>query len=509
MKLDLNKVLTGCETIHRDGETVKEAYDYLRNLTLSFCNPEAIRMNSESVRNTMEIFEKRIQRDYPQMFIEDDEEPTPILMLPASSIQTGEVIDAEYEVIQDIIPDPTEEVEVSSETPDSQSATMRTPQDPDKIELAGGITIDMGQMNQDPIDPSNPSRIALQQRRMGMVNQDGSPSIIQPMPIPGPVQPVIYGAPPIHKIDEQPKVKPQVADVDHVEAKGFDHIDISGLKEPPAVYVKPETIKDVPPDNTTPQEVQRVEKNAFDNSEAFNKFPKLCLDVIQGIANANNHHVRIWEYPAEGIISVVTHNADMSICEAKSFCIDSGNIIDPRIKLIVAVPALNAESILEFGQMFEVFSQGKELNRKAFDTKLFEDIFFAGVDNIGKKPMYTERYMALNRKLMLISLPTRKINKEQRNALQNYILKMDEDGYFDKALSIAPGSRFAFVEKVLDPNHLSKFSLVNDGIQPFYGIDPYPGIQPVIIQSDENGIIIKAAGNSAAPEVTPMYPPQQ
>ena len=168
-------------------------------------------------------------------------------------------------------------------------------------------------------------------------------------------------------------------------------------------------------------------------------------------------------------------------------------IIDPRAKLIATNPKINPNVPLEFAQMFELFViDTKNHNRKLLDEKLINDIFIGGLLNISKKEMYSAEYKKLNTKVALITMPTKGITKEMRNALQEYLMKMDEHGDFDKAIAMSPnGCRFVFNTDRLDRDHLSDFSMINEGVPLFYGT-PAPAVNPTIIESKDGKVSIRA-----------------
>ena len=150
-------------------------------------------------------------------------------------------------------------------------------------------------------------------------------------------------------------------------------------------------------------------------------------------------------------------------------------------------------------QIPDVFNTvgNKSHAKKVLDEKLFNDIFYGGLMNISKRPMYSKSYKDLNLKLALITLPTRGLNAEERSSLQEYVIKMDNDGYLDKALSYAPGSRFVFAGNKLDKDHLSSFTLINEGVPAFYGA-LYTPVNPVKIISKDGQIEIECKNPAPA-----------
>lgn len=495
-------------------------YSFNSNATVGTIAKKASKMvvdnYPEFFGNNLERVQKHIEdKDMTVSFIDKDENGNyPIR-------DARDVIEAAASVVREdlakffIDPDapvedhPTEDVheeqtvEVDNQATDSDNNMA-------KIDFGFGTPFDPEQINKEmaeQFDPSNPARAFIQKptefqqpipqvipEQYGYYNPPvyNQQPIVNPNPNYNPQQAVPNYAPPqpvIHKVDEAPKPKkapPAEDKVDH----NLEKIQIDGLKKPPVVKQQPEIIQTLEPaapvDNTV--------VNMYDNSEIANKYTKIPLLEIQAIANLNSCSVKFEEYPHEGIIAVSTfdHMVGQPVAP-KSFCIDTGMIIDKRAKLIATNPVFNAETMLEQAPMYELFTNSSNGNKKVLDTKMINDFFVAGVLNVTKKEMYSESYKALNMKLALITLPTKGLNKEERNSLQDYIVKMDQDGYFDKAIQMAPGSRFVFVAKQLAKNALADFILINQGVPRFYGTEPLK-VMPVIIESKAGKISIRTAG---------------
>lgn len=403
----------------------------------------------------------------------------------------------EVESKQDDIPPAYEETEaVDTKPQDSQNNFA-------KIDLGTGLPVNTEEINNgfaQEYDPSNPARAYLQGQPVPIPVQQ------VPAPVPQqtqfPVNPMFTGKP-LHRVDEAPKPPKQVPPEDNVGV-ALDEVDFSGLKKPPVVRQVPAPVNhklmNPAPENTTVE-------NMFDNSVIIQQYPKLPLKRIEEIANANGHSIAYEEYPYTGLITVTTVGQNGKAVLPKCFTIDSGMIIDKRIKLFAACPRFNQDQILEFAPVYELMMiDSKQHGRKVLDEKLVNDIFYAGLGNISKREMFSEEYKALNRKLALISLPTKKLNKEQRGALQDFVVKMDKDGYLDKALSLAPGSRFVFLnmDKELDPKHLGTFTLVNEGVPMYYGTMPNK-VNPVIIDVVDGKVSIRSNGEIINPDTVPAY----
>lgn len=360
----------------------------------------------------------------------------------------------------------------------------------------------------------------------GMPQQQ--PAMMPQQPV-MPVQPQMMQvqppmAPPIHRVDEPPKpvVKPQAPQVDGVEVD-LGKVNIDGLMAPPEVVQTPGFIQKLQqiPAQAAPVAKEPIKENIADNREIIAKFPKIPLAEIEAIANQNGCNVAFQESPAPGIISVITFEAingkHMTI-NPKCFCIDTGMIIDKRLKLIDVCPLINTNpnSVipLECGEFYELRTVNiKDHNRKVLDRQLINDIFYAGTASITKKPMYSTAFKDLNKMVSLISIPTRNINAEQRNSIQNFLLnKLMGEGYLEKAISMAPGSRFEFVTSKIDKDHLGSFTLTNEGVPAFYGAMQMP-VNPIIIEVVDGKVSIKSNGDKpdgagrAATYMQPGNPP--
>lgn len=394
------------------------------------------------------------------------------------------------EVVQDEIPEYEESQKVDINPSQAQTNMASGP----IIDLGTGVPIIPDQINEEiakNYDPSNPARMFLQ--------PDQTPSMIPSAPViyPNGMIPPQQVQPPLHKVDEIPHPQKQTPQEDVVNIE-LNKLNFNGLKQPAPIKEIPPVIDN--PLGNAERIDETIKENLFDNDEMFAMYPKIPLKEIEDIANRNGHNVSFYSYPYDGLITVITttrdgHNAVVPKC----FTIDCGKIIDSRVKLFAACPMLNQEIFLEFAPVYELFVRNpKSHNKNMLDEKLINDIFIAGLENITKKEMYTDIYKALNRKLALITIPTKGLNKEERNSLQTYLLNMDRNGYFDKALSLAPGSRFAFLNDKLDKNSLSTFTLVNEGVPMYYGTGPMK-VTPVIIESKDGQISIRSNGEIIDP----------
>lgn len=324
-----------------------------------------------------------------------------------------------------------------------------------------------------------------------------------------PSGPVIAMGPPIpvHKVDVPPVKKPEVAQPDPTVEADCSKIHVPVA--PPKVVKAPEFIQKTLA-KPKPQE-QAIINNKFDNSALIKKYPKAKLDDIEHIANANGCIIGFVEWPDSGIIScyVSDTNDATKYIPWKCFSIDTGMMIDPRVKLIAlnGDPCINPScGYLERAPMYELFNGVK--GGKALDTRLLETVFQTGVQVITKKRMYVPEFQELNLKVALITLPTDSINRDQRREVQSYLMQMDKDGYFDRARQYSPNARFVFATRKLNPSDLTEFTLINEGVPIFYGGPVPTGTVPLIINSTNGKISIMVArkGQSDPPDnAIPIY----
>lgn len=327
-------------------------------------------------------------------------------------------------------------------------------------------------------DPSNPA--------LGYFQQFPTMAAPQPAIQQYPVNPMF--AHPIHRVDEPPKTPKPIPPEDKVQSD-LSQVNFSGLMKPAPINQVPDVISHrlANPEMTTP-----ITENFCNNEVIINKFPKIPLKRIEQIANQNGVSVLFEEYPWVNLVSVTALDAYGQIIAPMCFVIDTGAIIDPRAKVIATNPKVNQNQPLELAPIYELFViDTKNHNRKILDEKLISDIFAAGILNISKKEMYSTEYKELNTKIALITMPTKGITKEMRNALQDYLMKMDKNGDFDKAISMSPGCRFVFKSEQLNREHLSDFIMINEGVPKFYGTQA-PMVNPVIIESKDGKVTIRA-----------------
>ena len=304
--------------------------------------------------------------------------------------------------------------------------------------------------------------------------------------------------PEIHRVDN-PNPKPKkvntgVEDPNVVVKLG--KINMKGLKAEKEKSEIPEVVNNNLPKGTPVSDVAALDHNSIDNSEMIKKYPKVPLKEIQDIANENGCNVYFNEIDGrKGIILIDVADEGNNLRPEKGFTIDTGMIIDRRLKLYPVSLTIDPYSPLEVYPAYELmYSDKNNHNKTVLDRKLISDIMIAGVGNIQKRSMYSEEYRKLNLKVALITMPLKGLNAEERGSLQKFLLAMDKQGYLDKAIKAAPGSRFVFADKQLNKSELSTFTLVNcdinnpsDSVPVFYGAITAP-VNPIIIRVKKGNV---------------------
>jgi len=143
--------------------------------------------------------------------------------------------------------------------------------------------------------------------------------------------------------------------------------------------------------------------------------------------------------------------------ELKSFTIDTGNIIDRRPKLFTGIVLNGFEDMPAYAiQINDKINK----NKYNFNEEMFEKIFVGGITMLDGRGMYTQQYRKLNKIVDLSTMPTKLMNGERRKAVQDRLVKALTAGVFDKAIAMAPGSRFEFKDDSYDKDR-GTFVLTN------------------------------------------------
>lgn len=254
-----------------------------------------------------------------------------------------------------------------------------------------------------------------------------------------------------HKVDN-----PQPATPKPVKAKEEKvEIDLDNMEK---IDIEPIPKKEMPEviTNEIPK-AERVEKEPekpmFDNTALFEKYRYLA--DIESIALENGVQLRMFERPGingnpSGLLTIVAYTGDPAVENRfKSFTIDTGMIIDKRAKVFPGVVPSGYENMQAYAVLVSHHEEnpdgGKPKIKNEINRKLFEDIFKGGVEMLDpKKGLYTPNFLELNKRIALITMPTRNMNSNTRKAIRDRLMDAMKKGVFDKALSYDPNSRFVF-----------------------------------------------------------------
>lgn len=293
-------------------------------------------------------------------------------------------------------------------------------------------------------------------------------------------QPIVVEQPGFgnHRVDTPPKPKVPKAEPDKVE------MDLPDIKVECITNsaVKPDIIQSTPisvPDNKSPiPEVLPNERN----KDVILQYPYLA--EIEKVANKNNIMLEMQLNPNaankdfSGIIICQAYNADNGQFNVfKTFGIDTGVIIDTRIKLIINRD-MKPESYYEDMHYYSLFDKVKDESgknqKKSLDLRLLDDFFKGGFDNISKKEMFPQDIMELNKIVSLITVPS---GTGMYNEIRKQLLEAMKNGDFGFMIPNAAGitkdgsicMRFA----VVDSNpHNKEFILSSVGV-PYRHAFPY------------------------------------
>lgn len=369
------------------------------------------------------------------------------------------------------------------------------PKDEAKLNLGFGVVMDLGAMSnsstpsviqapqQTPIQQPipQPQQVVNPNNMIYMPNippQQNMPPIYpqQPIVIP-PVQQHVMTAqqppmPPRHKVDNpQPeKPKPEKAKPDDV------NIDLSNIDvpvnppKPPREW--PEVVADPLPQagHVEPEEVTPK----FDNSEITSKLK--YMKEIERVALATNHQVQMIPQAGRdgqpnGLIRCIVYNEGSSKPNPyKGFTIDTGAIIDRRVKMFPAILATGYENYQAYAVMVPRPKPEGKGNKNMFNEQLFVDMFTGGAQMLDERNgMYTPDYRDLNKLVAMVTVPTQHMNGDTRKHIRDRLFAAKRSGVFDAALKIDPGSRFRFVD--FNKKDMT-FKLSNEGVPKFFGTPP-------------------------------------
>ena len=431
---------------------------------------------------------------------EKAKDPKVVIMTEAEAAEQEFPKDEDEEEVDVVNEAFKEEATVSDVGQANMSGGYIRDEDPNLINLAGGIVIDVRKLEHPGSDnvnyqpPMNPQMVQ-QPVQQPIIQQ---PMPVQQPPIMAPQQP--FNIPQVipnaneneyleylekkkqmaanvkvgfgnHKIDNPPIPKPPVvkAKEDNVDLD-IDCLKINVEEKPPKKI--PDIISETA---EQPEPIVEKKEPVFDNSFLKNKYR--FISDIEKIALKNDVQVKFLERVdsegrPNGLISCIAYTAGKAEPNVfKSFTIDTGHIIDRRAKVFPII----VDNGFEDYQAYPVLipkkdeDKGKSKSKNVINEKLFDDIFKGGVAMLNPKGMYTPEYLELNKVVALITMPTNNMNAETRKKVRDRLLDALRSGVFTSALQIEPFSRFMF--KSYDKK-TECFTLTNVGV-PFRFAGPY------------------------------------
>lgn len=282
-------------------------------------------------------------------------------------------------------------------------------------------------------------------------------------------QPIIVEQPGFgnHRVDAPPKPKAQRTEPDKVETD-LPAIEMEITTNP---IIKPDFVQ-APAAAPEVKEIGILPNER--NKNVINQFPYLA--EIERAANKNGIMLEMKANPNaadnnfSGIIICQAYNAENGQFNIfKTFGIDTGVIIDNRIKLIINRD-MKPESYYEDMHFYSLFDKAKDENgknqKKTLDMRLLDDFFKGGFDNISKREMFPQDIMELNKIVSLITVPS---GTGMYNEIRKQLLEAMKNGEFDFMIPNVAGisndgsacMRFA----VVDSNpHNKEFILSSAGV---------------------------------------------
>lgn len=368
-------------------------------------------------------------------------------------------------------------------------------EDPNKINLGFGVEIDTGNQDEQPIQQQTPvinlqdyanqqqaGQFQYQQPQQqfpnqpfypeGFARQPGVPSDNANAYLNHIIEQAKKRGNGRHKVDYPTPPKPKVEKSDEDKS-------IAPNCKPLPIDVEvnerklPDTIQ-YPVPNAEPI-TQEEQTPVFDNSALKEHY--LYLEEIE--KEALKHNIQVQMIPMlgpdgnpNGLINVLSYipGSQINPSPYKSFTIDTGCIIDKRVKMFPTVIPSGYENF----QAYPVFVSNKdrkenknEKTKNVFNNKLFSDFFVGGIENLGERDgMYSPTYLELNRSVALITTPTKNMKSESRKNVKTRLIEALKAGVFEKAKESAPTSRWRF--KSYD-DKTGTFTLTNEGVPRFFG----------------------------------------
>lgn len=223
------------------------------------------------------------------------------------------------------------------------------------------------------------------------------------------------------------------------------------------------------------------------------------LKEIEDIALSRGHQVFFNPHingqgNLDGLIEVAVYDpSGKNINTFKSFVIDTGRIIDRRVKLFPVFPVDG--KVLENVFPFEVFTKGGSKNNgggKKLNADMFRDIFVGGVAAIKAPPMYTKELMELNRHIDYSSISFPKGTDKMRIPVRdNFLLPLLKRGTFNKINEVCPNARF----RMTRPYGMKTNSIVfeNMGVPSYYN-GPCVQVKPIRLTVTEGDAVVEVLG---------------
>lgn len=244
----------------------------------------------------------------------------------------------------------------------------------------------------------------------------------------------------IYKRPEVKKTEPdEIKDVESIK-EAVSAVEVVKPKKEVLTAVNEDMIEKEDPEEDSESILNTNVEMKFDNSSLTSKFK--YLKKIEDIAASNNVAIDIMSDGNNGLLYVISY-VNGKLAKKKSFTIDPGCILDRRVKLfpIVTCPSINGFHNMKFYEDTKCYDVMAH-NRSDVDFKLFDDIFKGGVDNICARPLYGDKMMDLNRKVALITIPN--IRRSQKNDVWDKLLKLSDNGTFDKIFNMFGVCRFRY-----------------------------------------------------------------
>ena len=158
-----------------------------------------------------------------------------------------------------------------------------------------------------------------------------------------------------------------------------------------------------------------VKKSIFDNSMMISKYP--FLGTIEKIAVDNGYQI-CFNMKANGTNMIECHVCDQNSNEImlKSFTIDNGNIIDGRKKIFPVI----AEAYESYTAYALFASSGNDM--KNLDEEVIKNLIIGGPQAISRKPLFNQQYIDLNKVVALITIPGKRLKKDERKYIQSRLM---------------------------------------------------------------------------------------